>query len=132
MALLNKDAILTADDLTSEDVEVPEWGGTVRLRALTGTERDDFEASCVGEEKNGKPSVNAKNIRARLVARCCVGEDGQRLFTDAEVTKLGMKSGRALDRLWDAARRLSGMSDDDVEELAGNSEPAPSGLSISG
>ena len=30
--LLSRDAILQAQDLPHEDVEVPEWGGMVRVR----------------------------------------------------------------------------------------------------
>jgi hypothetical protein len=35
MTLLSKSAILCANDLQTEDVEVPEWGGVVRLRSFT-------------------------------------------------------------------------------------------------
>jgi len=42
---LNKEQILRADDLKTEEVDVPEWGGSVRVRVLTGTERDAFESS---------------------------------------------------------------------------------------
>jgi len=47
MSLLSKTAILAANDLKSEDIEVPEWGGAVRVRSFTGRERDAFEASMV-------------------------------------------------------------------------------------
>ena len=40
MSLLSAAEILAADDLPTEDVEVSEWNGTVRVRALTGAERD--------------------------------------------------------------------------------------------
>lgn len=126
MTLLNRDQILTADDLPTEDVEVPEWGGTVRLRALTGTERDAFEVSVAGDGKK-----NLSNLRARLVALSVVDDKGERLFTDADVKKLGLKSAAALDRLFDKARHLSGLDEDDVEELAGNSDAAQSGASTS-
>lgn len=55
MTLLSKSAILCANDLQTEDVEVPEWGGAVRVRSFTGRERDAFEASMVrGEGKDRK------------------------------------------------------------------------------
>ena len=50
MTLLSKTAILCANDLQTEDVEVPEWGGAVRVRSFTGRERDAFEASMVRGE----------------------------------------------------------------------------------
>ena len=45
MKLLSRDEILAASDLTKELVEVPEWGGSVYVRAMTGTERDSYEES---------------------------------------------------------------------------------------
>ena len=40
MTLLSKSAILCANDLQTEDVNVPERGGDVRVRSFTGRERD--------------------------------------------------------------------------------------------
>jgi hypothetical protein len=34
MTLLSKTAILCANDLQTEDVDVPEWGGAVRVRSF--------------------------------------------------------------------------------------------------
>lgn len=128
--LLTKDVILSADDLGHEDLEVPEWGGTVRIRALTGAERDAYEASM--QQQRGKNFVrNLANVRAKLVVRTVIGEDGERLFTDSEANALGRKSAAALDRIFEVAAKLSRLSEEDVEELAGKSESGPSGDSTS-
>lgn len=128
--LLNKEAILNAQDLQHEDVFVEEWKGTVRVRALTGAERDAFEASIVeGKGKNVK--TNLKNIRAKLVALTVINENGERLFNDHEAQALGTKSASALDKVFEVAQRLSGLRDEDVEELAKNSESDQSEDSIS-
>jgi len=128
--LLNKEAILNAQDLQHEDVFVEEWKGTVRVRALTGAERDAFEASIVeGKGKNVK--TNLKNIRAKLVALTVINENGERLFNDHEAQVLGTKSASALDKVFEVAQRLSGLRDEDVEELAKNSESDQSEDSIS-
>jgi len=49
MGLLTRDAILEAQDLQHEEVYIPEWGGSVRVRTLTGAERDAFEQSIVDQ-----------------------------------------------------------------------------------
>lgn len=116
--LMNKQMILDADDLKTEDVSVPEWGGSVRLRTLTGGERDKFEADSMSLNKKGNPQMNLINMRARLVALCAIDDAGARMFADSEVTKLGSKSAMAINRLFDAARKLNGMTQEDVEELA--------------
>jgi len=119
--ILTRDAILQAEDLPRELVEVPEWGGCVYVRTLTGTERDAFEASVV-EQRGKSTKMNLRNIRAKLVALTVVDEEGNRIFSDADVGQLGKKSAVVLDRLFEVAQRLSGLKDEDVEELAKNSE----------
>ena len=124
---LSADAILAFDDVQVRDVPVPEWGGTVRVRSLSGKERDAFEASL--REQRGKETVtNTENVRAKLVARSLIDpETGERMFTDQQINALGGKNAAVLDRLYDVAAELSGMSESG--DLAGNSEADPSGSS---
>lgn len=119
---LSADQILGADDLKSEDVSVPEWGGVVRVQGMTGSARDRFEASMLKDSMDGISKDKAlDNYRARLAALCMVDAGGKRLFrSDAEVKRLGEKSAEALSRVADVATRLSGLSSGDVEELTGN------------
>lgn len=119
--LLTREAILQAKDLPYEDVAVPEWGGVVRVRALTGAERDRFEASIVEQRGKGAPRLNTTNIRAKLVALTVVDENGNRIFTDDDVEALGRKSAAALNRVFEVAQRLSGLTQADMEELEKNS-----------
>jgi hypothetical protein len=109
---LSLDQIRTADDIQEEDVEVPEWGGKVRVRGMTGTQRDKWENDLLRVRGN-KRSLDLQNARARLVARTCV----QPVFSVADAEWLGMKSAAALERVFDVARRLSGLTDTDIEEL---------------
>lgn len=121
MPLLTKEQILGVVDLAFEDVEVPEWGGTVRVGMLMGAERDAFEQGVV--ERHGKKTqLNLTNIRARLVALCVVDEEGQRVFGEADVKALGRKSALALNRVFEVAQRINGLTEEDMEELAGNLE----------
>jgi len=115
---LKRDDILKAQDILTEKVPVPEWGGDVCVKGMTGTERDAFESSIVSS--NGKKtSVNMVNIRAKLAAQTICDENGERLFTDADDVKvLGAKSATALQRVFEVAQRLSGIGDDAIQELA--------------
>lgn len=128
---LSKDQILAAEDIPTKDVEVPEWGGSVRMRGLTGSERDAYESSLF-QQRGEKRILRTENARARLVAMCIVDEDGERMFSDAEAKDLGRKSGKVLDRLFDEARKLSGLTAEDVEELAEGFDSAQSGEPGSG
>ncbi|EKE68689.1 hypothetical protein P24_17147 [Oceanibaculum indicum P24] len=112
--LLSAAAILSAADLPHEDVAVPEWGGTVRIRTMMSRERDEFETWLIANQ--GKH----QNVRGHLVALCAVGDDGQRLFTIEQASALGEKSAKAMDRLFDVAQRLNGMGAADIKELEKN------------
>ncbi len=117
--ILSREQILGAQDTQQETVPVPEWGGEVIVRGLTGTQRDAFEESMyTGRGKDRKE--NFANLRARLTVLCIVGEDGKPLFSVKDVEALGNKSAAALDRVFEACQRLSGLAKKDVDEIAGN------------
>ena len=114
--LLNRQAILEANDLKTVDVDVPEWGGTVRIRALTGTARDAFGRSLL--DSNGKPNGAGYNLK--LVAVSVINEDGTQAFTLDDVQALGEKSDVALQRVADVADKLNKLTPDAVETAKGN------------
>lgn len=124
MGLLSKEAILKAEDMATEDIEVPEWGGTIRLTTMTGTQRDSFEDKSM-DQRGANPKMNLVNFRARLLAICIVDDSGRRVFSDSEITLLGQKSAAILERLFSKARELNGMNEKDVEELTKGFSDAP-------
>jgi hypothetical protein len=134
---LSRDAILQANDLETREVHVPEWADPVTgddlviVRALSGKERDAYESSMV--QQRGKEMIrNLANIRAKLVVKCVVDENGERLFADQDANALGQKSAAALDRVFEVAAELSRLTDEDIEELGKGSEETPAGDSSSG
>lgn len=123
LPVLRKSDILKVDDLKLERVPVPEWGGCVLIRTLTASELDHFEASILNEDG----TKDYANVRARFVSRCLIDEQGTLMFGEEEAALLGEKSAAALDRIYDAAARLNGRSQADMEELAKNSAGGPTG-----
>ncbi len=120
MTLLSRDAIIAAPDITPELVDVPEWGGQVYVRGLTGKERDAFEMA-VTDPKTGLPKSGV-NIRGRLALLGLCNEQGERLFADTDLPALAKKSALALERVVDHVRHLSGMTDEDLARIEGNSD----------
>jgi len=114
--LLNKDQILAAEDLPFRDVDVPEWKGTIRVRTMTGGERDAFEASIYDTDKDGV-KLNRNDFRAKLLSKVIVDENGTRLFTDKEIEKLSGKSAKAIQRLFDVAQEINGISKAEQEVI---------------
>ena len=129
--LLGRDDILAADDLPSEDVDVPEWGGTVRVQGLDGRGRDEYLISQAIMRGGQIVGQDIRNTSAKLVARCIIGEDGEPVFGAEHVDILGQKSAAALDRVFRVATRLSGLTDESTAELGKDSGSTPNGVSTS-
>lgn len=107
-------------DIRFADVACPEWGLVVRVRGLTATERDAYEASLVAFDRDGKPQRVKQGSRGRLAVLGIVDDAGRRIFTDDDAAQVGDKNAAAVDRLCDKIRELSGMGAEAVEEAKGN------------
>jgi len=119
MGLLTREQIFEVQDLQQETVSVPEWAGDVIVRGLTGAERDRWEDGMI-QGRGKKRRIVMLNARASLAALTVVDETGKRLFSNADAVALGKKSAAALDRIFSAAMRLSGLTEEDIEDLTGN------------
>lgn len=117
--LLTKKDILQAEDIEIRKVILPTWGGYVFVKTLTGQERDKLEEDVFSSGKR-----NLQNLRAKLVAMTVVDSDdptrAKLLFSLKDAEELGRKSAAELDKIFEVARKLAGMTRQDVSELAGN------------
>jgi hypothetical protein len=121
---LTRDAFLAPRALKRETVLTPD--GPVIVQELTGAERDSFERGCV--KRNGKKAeTDLTNLRAKLLVLALRDDNGDRLLRDGDVEAIGRLPASVVQPLFEAAMRLSGISDEDVEELVGNSAGEPSG-----
>lgn len=123
-----KDAIFSADDIDRELVEVPEWGVTVEVRAMSTGDRARAMQHWTDEE--GKVDVGAfyPNL---LVASVFDPETGETVFDPDDVEKLNAKSAAVIERLAQVAVRLSGMNPEAVDEAGEGSSPTQNGDSSS-
>jgi hypothetical protein len=114
-----KDQILSFDDRTKEPVDVPEWGSPkIFLRVISAAAREAVDDALTTVDKDGTIRFNRIGADARLLVQCLVDEDGERIFTDADVDALGEKSSAVLARLAEKARELNsvGLDDEKVVE----------------
>jgi len=132
MGLLTKQEILSQDDLKTEELYIPEWKASVLVSELSADARDEFEQFMVGERDKLQSKKNEyAHIRAALAAATLVDEKGERLFSSQDIIKLGKKSGKALDRIFDVANKLNKIYGQERENIEKNSE-APQGDSPDG
>lgn len=101
---LTAQAILAADDIPTEDVEVPEWGGAVRMRGLTLGEVMDVRKAAEGDERQ----VVIHTLAVALV---------QPPMTLAEAEALLSKSGAVVQRLMLRITALNQVAPDGTPEV---------------
>jgi len=123
-----REKILGASDIRREQVHVPEWDVEVEVRGLTGAQR----ARLMKTSLDSKGAVDfEKMFPELLITSTFEPGTGQPVFTEADRDALGGKSGAALDRIAQAAMRLSGLTPGAVEEAEKNSDATPSDASTS-
>lgn len=119
----------------TERVYIDQWQCVAIVRVMTGAERDAYEAEITGTRMPGKGQtrvLNLANIRARLVARCLIDEDGETLYNwrlPADLDELGKTDAAILDVIFRTASELNGISEKDIETLTKNLPAEANGVS---
>lgn len=110
--------------VTWAPLSVPELGGQIFVRGMSGKERDKFDATFrASGGGNASGQMSLLNFRARYVARVVVDEQGRRLLNDspedlALVADLGFAT---LDRIMEKSTEQSGMTQKAVDALGNDS-----------
>jgi hypothetical protein len=100
-----RDTILQADDLTEEPLHIPEWGCSVLVRSLPGSDRAELLQHNL--LPNGKP--NLKTLYPMLaIVSMRDPETKDLIFQKTDRDALAAKSGAALERVAQVAMRLNG------------------------
>ena len=108
-----RETIRAAQDRTAETVEVPEWGVTVEVRSMTGTQRAVLVRSMTGEG-----GINYDAIWGDVLVSCLFDpESGDAVFDDGDAEwLLSEKSSAVLDRLSGVCLRVAGIIEGSVDE----------------
>ena len=113
MAILSKEEILAAVDLPEEVISIPEWGGDVKVRGMSAEERVRW----LKETQDDKGQIDPEKA-AYIAVIYGVTEPK---FTQEDVPALKQKSASAIDRISRAWLRLSGVGDEELAKVRGNS-----------
>jgi len=117
--MLTKEQILQKRELKTKVIKVPEWGGEVIIRELTGAERDQLEMESI-DIKNGVVTPNYKNQRARIIQKVLVDEKGKSLFKRNEIEALGETSAAGLETIYKAVQKMNGLTEREVDNSIEN------------
>lgn len=107
---LSKDEVLAAVAARSKSVEqidVPEWGGTVCIRRLTAA---DVESTGLADGKRDA------QMFARVFVACLADEDGTTLFGPDEADALVGVDMATAARVFAECMRVNGLLDSDLKE----------------
>lgn len=113
---LSASDILSVNDNRVKEVKVPEWGGSVFIKMMSGAERNLLEQEWMSNDE--KPTLD---IVVALLSLTLCDADGKRLFsTEEEAAGLINKSASVLQRLMMESLQHNGMSQDALDDAVKN------------
>lgn len=125
--LLTREAILQAVDLEEAVVEVPEWGGAVRVRAFSDEQRSKVQAAATTRRFDARTNqwveqTDTEKLNVLLFIHGVVEPQ----FTAADYPALRKKSARALARVIAKLNELTGLTEEAVVQAEAEfpAEPA--------
>lgn len=109
-----RESILAFDDIESETVEVPQWGGIkVEVRGMSGKERAGLMKRAMVDGE-----LDFERLYPLLiVATVFDPESGDKVFSEKDLNALNEKSGAALEHVGKVAARLSGMNQEAADDM---------------
>lgn len=133
MALTEEQILAALDryEVETRQLRIPELGGTVYVREMSGQIRNRLEAT-YATIRNGGDSKQLDKITAQIVAYCTVDEAGKPIMTMNAAQRVVSKMQKVAFRIRDTALELSATNEDDVEALAEVFDGAQSDDSTSG
>lgn len=119
---LTKEQFFSEHEKTRPDVhEVDLPGGKkVWVRSISAREKTLYEQACNDKKKGGMASM-----RERLVILCACDENGNPLFQQADMARVGNLPVTTLEPIFDKAYEINGFKSKLIEEIRKNSESAP-------
>lgn len=109
-----RDQIVAANDRTTRQVEVPEWGVTVELRSMTAGQRIAMYQSAY-DPNSGQTDL--KTLYPAVLTACVFDpKTKQPVFAQEDAEAILDKSGVVIERIAMEAISLSGISESAVTE----------------
>jgi hypothetical protein len=125
---MNREEFFAFSDTVIVPVPVKEMNATLFVRSLSGAEKAKWEYDAISVSNTPKAGSSITltkdrmlTARERLVELATCNEDGSRFFKDGDASAIGKKNANIVSTLYDAAAKLSGISKEDLEEIAKNS-----------
>lgn len=119
----------------TEELYIEQLSQSVRIRGLTvGARGKYWKLLGVKTDESGKATASNLDLSAMedlLIIESVVDDAGNPLFTDADVELIHGLDPVVIDEIVAVAKRLSGLTEESVEDVAKKSEPTPSAITLS-
>lgn len=126
MGRLTKDAWLSGTDLEEKDIDIPELGGSVRIRALPATYSNDASSKALELKTVGRDQIATVNTTKLEILQFQHGVIEPQ-FSLAEVETISSRYGRAFKRVVSAIDELSGVDKEALEQASARFPGGPNG-----
>jgi len=113
-AYLSLDQILDAQDVLYDDVEVPEWGGSVRVRGLTAEEKNSIAKEARDPSVRNKLAIDTDRAQFTVVQ---LGLVEPRIGKE-NFQAIMAKNAAPIERIYRRIMQLSGEDLSEIEEAA--------------
>jgi hypothetical protein len=110
-----RDQIFKAKDISSELMEIKEWGVTVEIRTMTARERATLMENALDPDTG--QAVMSKIYPEVAIATVYDPETGQPVFEKGDIDALLGKSGTVIERIAQKALQVSGLSNEESGKL---------------
>lgn len=130
--LNNKNEFLGIDDAVYENVQVEEWDTWVRIKMMSGLEREAYEGSLFAyrdeilkakeNEETSSTEFSIVHMKCLLLIFCIVDDKGNTIFELKDISVLKNKNLNALDKIYNASKKLNAIGVDEEEDVEKNSE----------
>lgn len=126
--ILTREQILQANDRKIKKIAISGFGGDVCIRQSSAL---DY-ARWADANENAKTHEDRVRSAAGFVVRTMVDEQGNLIFSDADIESLMSKRQEFVLKVFNESLQFSMITDENVREIAGNSSAATTESSISG
>lgn len=109
-----RDTIKSANDIETEIIEIPQWDQVkIEVRSMTGKARAKLLRAAV--QPDG--SMDFEALYPSVLVACCHDPDtGDLVFTDEDLAWINDKSAGPVEKLAQIGMRLSGLTQEAVDE----------------
>lgn len=118
--ILSPDEILAVEDRAVATVDVPEWGGAVRVRPLS---LDDY-LTLKEQHAREDGSFDDRALTQSMLQAGIVGDDGEPCFTLEQAGALLRKNTSAVGRVMKAIGQVTGSGSDVAKEAERTFRPS--------